>query len=373
MRKPTGVTRLYRRDGLRKVSFQYFHRDGRTETLASADTGDRAGIAGALRIARRKADDIEQGVVVAGSVADLIDRFIDEVDPTHYIDRSKDGIATRMARYTQLKVTFGKMRPADLKMIHGYGHMDKRAKEGAPAGVNKEMAAMQTICNYAVRWGIIDVNPFVGMMQNVTEKKVREISRGQVARFYLWSIRQPLHLRTMGCAAMFLYLTGFRAAEVRPFMTSGLSDDGVRVISAKRKKGGQQVVKVRSWSDRLRTVVARAQAGRPENLAYLFASRTGKPYTKSGWGSVWHDAQFAWIASFDDAARAAHGDPAKESAFGLVNHPAYFSLSDGRPAAITIKLDRRDGDAYDFAAHANPATTHTHYDRRRVKRAAATE
>ncbi|MFY1876314.1 hypothetical protein [Achromobacter xylosoxidans] len=44
-----------------------------------------------------------------------------------------------------------------------------------------------------------------------------------------------------------------------------------------------------------------------------------------------------------------------------------------RPAAITSKLAKRDADAYDFAAHANPATTHRHYDRRRVKRASATE
>ncbi|MFY3137884.1 hypothetical protein ACOTFF_16410 [Achromobacter xylosoxidans] len=39
-----------------------------------------------------------------------------------------------------------------------------------------------------------------------------------------------------------------------------------------------------------------------------------------------------------------------------------FNLQDIRPAAITSKLAKRDAGAYDFAAHANPATTHRHYD-----------
>lgn len=51
-----------------------------------------------------------------------------------------------------------------------------------------------------------------------------------------------------------------------------------------------------------------------------------------GWASSWKDAMLAWI-----------------------------------------KLAKRDADAYDFAAHANPATTHRHFDRRRIKRATAVE
>jgi hypothetical protein len=57
----------------------------------------------------------------------------------------------------------------------------------------------------------------------------------------------------------------------------------------------------------------------------------------------------------------------------LVEHPMYFSLLDIRPAAITKKAEQRAADLYDFAAHANPATTHRHYDRRKVKKASATE
>lgn len=56
-------------------------------------------------------------------------------------------------------------------------------------------------------------------------------------RFYLSALRQDEAYRTMGLAAMFCYLTGSRAAEIRPFHMSGLTDAGMRVTSAKRKKG----------------------------------------------------------------------------------------------------------------------------------------
>lgn len=104
----------------------------------------------------------------------------------------------------------------------------------------------------------MDDNPFTRMMLNKTGTKVRVVSRRQVLRFYLWSLKQRQNYRTLGCAAMFTYLTGFRAAEVRPFLKDGLQRDVVLVVSAKRKKGESAYVKRRYRSRRLRCVVERA-------------------------------------------------------------------------------------------------------------------
>jgi site-specific recombinase XerD len=358
--------------------------------LASAPLGDRKAIADAERSAKRKALDIQQGVVVAGSVAEMIERFRDEVAPTHYRDQSKDGLAVRTGTYANLTKFFGAMRPMALKTLHGYQYLDARAKAGAPAKANKELSLMSTICHYAVRWGLMEANPFTDMMQNRTEKKVRTIYRSQVVRFYLWSRRQTSGYQVMGCAGMFTYLTGFRAAEVRPFHVAGLAKEGVRVISAKRKMGEDEVTKLREWSPRLRTVVARAKQAHTASRMFLFANAKGTPYTKSGWGSLWADAMFDWIASFDGevaaalvakrewearyrAARKSKTTIEPYEGYKITEHPEYFALSDVRPAAITTKLRNRSEDAYDFAAHANPATTHRHYDRRMERRAKATE
>lgn len=354
----TGVERLYKRVGVKKVSFYYQYPNGANETLATAPKGDRAAIAQAERDAKRKALDIQQGVIVAGSVADMIERFKRDIAPTHYRDQSKDGLAVREGTYKNLAAFFGKMAPKALKTIHGYQYIEARSQAGAPAKAVKELALMTTICHQAVEWGLIEANPFIGMRRKKREKDVRTIGRSQIVRFYLWSQRQTPQFKTLGCAAMFTYLTGFRAAEVRPFHASGLSDDGVMVLNAKRKKGEDEVTKIREWSTRLRTVVKRAQQAHGRERMYLFANRHGKAYTRSGWGSVWQDAMLAWIGC----------DPK-----ALVEHPQYFSLLDIRPAAITAKINSRSADMYDFAAHANPSTTHRHYDRRKIKRASATE
>ena len=107
------------------------------------------------------------------------------------------------------------MDPKSLPMLHGYQYLDARAKADAPAKANKELSLMSTICKYAVRWGVIEAMPFADIMQNDTGKDVRMISRSQVVRFYLWSLRQTATFRNLGCAAMFTCLTGFRA-EVMP-------------------------------------------------------------------------------------------------------------------------------------------------------------
>lgn len=390
-RERTRVERLYKYAGTRKVSFYYQHPDGSNETLASADASDRAGILRAERTAIRRARELQEGNVVVGSVSELIDRFQTEIAPTHYRDQSYDGLAVRNSELANLARFFGRMSPAALRPLHGYQYLEARALSGAPAKANKELSLMSTICNFAVRWGLIETNPFVRLMRNRTDKRVRVITRSQIVRFYLWSLRQPSTFRNLGCATMFTYLTGFRAAEVRPFRLDGLCADGVRVVSAKRKRGEIEIVKVREWSPKLRAVTLRAKQTHKREREYLFANGSGRCYSRSGWGSVWHDAMFAWIASFDPLAAAAlrqtklaeakarqqsgvveavQGTPQN---FCLTDHRAYFSLLDVRPAAITSKLRHRTADAYDFAAHANPSTTHQYYDRRQEKRARATE
>jgi hypothetical protein len=344
---------------VRKVSFYYQYPNGANETLATATLGDRQAIMEAERIAKRKALDIQNGQIIAGSAADGIDRFRTEIDGKHFRDQSKDGIAVRNGTYENLTKFFGKMHPASIKTIHGYQYVEARSQAGAPVKAWKELALMSTICHKWVEWGIIEANPFLGMRKPRHDKDVRTIDRGHVIKFYLWAQRQDKEqFKIMGCAALFTYLTGFRAAEVRPFHRSGLAAAGVRVVSAKRKKGEIEVVKLREWSTRLKVVVKRADQALGRERMYLFGNRHGAAYSKSGWGSVWQDAMLAYIECKPEE---------------LVDHELYFSLLDVRPAAITKKIENREADAYDFAAHTNTATTHAHYDRRRIKKASATE
>lgn len=355
-----GFPRLQKYVGSRKVSWYYLYPNGASETLASALLGDRQAMMEAEHTAKRKHSDIVQGVIVAGSVADLIERFKKDEAPTHYRDQSKDGIAVRAGAYANLTAFFGAMNPKALKQMHGYQYLQARAKANAPAKAIKEMALFNTVCHKAVEWGIIEVNPFIGMRKpKIDRKPSRVVSRSQVVQFYLWSQRQDKpQFKVLGCACLFTYLTGYRAAEVRPYHTAGISKEGVRVTGAKRKMGEDETVKLRYWSRKLATVVKRAKQLMGKDIGYLFSNRHGQPYTRSGWGAVWQDAFSAYLGCEVGEVAA---------------HPEYFSLLDVRPVGISKKMEKRDADVYDYAGHGTRATTDRHYDRRKVKKASATE
>lgn len=244
-----------------------------------AMVGDLKGIADADRAAKRKALNIMEGKIIAGSVAQLIERFRDEIAPTHYPDQPKNGLTVRESGYKNLTKFFGKMAPKSLRILHGYQYLDARTKAGAPAKANKELSLMSTICKYAVRWGVIEAMPFTDIMQNDIEKDVRTITRSQVVRFYLRSLRQTSTFRNLGCAAMFTYLTGFRAAA--PYFRQ---DKGRRYRHQRQaqERPGRGIEAARpdcAWSSR-----AEQTHSVPRQL--LFANSKGQPYTRSGMGSV---------------------------------------------------------------------------------------
>ncbi|MFC3470202.1 hypothetical protein ACFOHT_10075 [Massilia oculi] len=419
LKERTGIDRLYKRTGVKKVSWYYQYPDGKNETLATAAVGDKQAIREADIVAKRRAIDIQQGRIIAGSLGELIDRFKTEEDPKHYRDQSKEGIAVRNGIYANLTKFFGQMAPRSLRTIHGYQYVEARASAGAPAKAWKELYTFSTICKKAIRWGVMELNPFVDMDTDVLEKDVRTVSRSQIVRFYFWTQRQENRVaRLMGCMALFTYLTGFRTAEVRPMLKTACGKEGVTAVGAKRKRGEAETLKLREWSPRLRMVVKRveqaqqhmpsipqeasqalaqiaisiargetakaaaAAAGmkestyyywvnrmkkdervKPKESVYMFPAAGGKCYTKGGLTSSWGEAMLTYVKTLDP-------DVTEKT---LTQHPEYFAQLDIRPAAITTKLSKREADAYDFAAHANPSTTHRHYDRRKVRKASATE
>lgn len=135
-------------------------------------------------------------------------------------------------------------------------------------------------------------------------------------------------------------------------------------------------------------MVKRAQQAHTTSRLYLFANEKGRPYAKSGWGSLWADAMFDWIASFDnEVATALAAKPEWEvryraawkaktmiepyEGYKLAGHPAYFARrATGRnyneapePKRQRLRLCRT----------CEPGDTHRNYDRRTQRRAKATE
>ena len=63
---------------------------------------------------------MQEGQIIAGSVADAIDRFKTDYDVNHFRNQSRDGKYLRDSYYGKLARFFGKMAPARLETIRGY-------------------------------------------------------------------------------------------------------------------------------------------------------------------------------------------------------------------------------------------------------------
>lgn len=79
------------------------------------------------------------------------------------------------------------------------------------------------------------------------------------------------------------YLTGMRKGDLLNLRLADLSEDGIRVIQGKTGKA-----QLFQWSPALRYVVERAKKlKRRVGTLHLFATRNGKPYSVSGFNSIW--------------------------------------------------------------------------------------
>jgi integrase len=97
------------------------------------------------------------------------------------------------------------------------------------------------------------------------------------------SIGRGLASERLRVAIDLAYLTGLRQGDVLGLTRANLSDEGIEVTAG--KTGKAMIV---TWTDDLREVVKRAKALPPQLPGqYLVRTRTGAPYTSSGFASLW--------------------------------------------------------------------------------------
>jgi len=138
---------------------------------------------------------------------------------------------------------FGHVTPANLKPSHIAMYLELRGNVSA----NREVAALSTVCEWAMRKGYMEANPCRGVRRN------RERPRHRYIRDDEWQDaldRAPPQLRDLMEAA---YLTGLRQGDLLAMTREQVTDDGLLVEEGKR--GKRLVI---GWSDALRLVISRA-------------------------------------------------------------------------------------------------------------------
>lgn len=214
---------------------------------------------------------------VGTTVGDILSRYLREVTPlkrSAQTQRDEERSITRLAR------VFGAMRPGELTLQHAYQYLDRRRDaEGKPVpmAARHEIGLLRAALNKSVRWGAIERNPLTGVELPAVPTRKRYVTDAELA------IARGLASERLRVAIDLAYLTGLRQGDVLGLTRANLTDEGIEVTAG--KTGKAMIV---TWTDDLREVVKRAK-GLPPQLPgqYLVRTRTGAPYTSSGFASLW--------------------------------------------------------------------------------------
>ncbi|MCG8995595.1 tyrosine-type recombinase/integrase [Laribacter hongkongensis] len=290
-------------------------------------------------------------------------------------------VKTRSLQVPQLRLleaAFGELRPDEVRPFHVVQYLDYRASQGAPVAGNREKQLLSHVFTMAMRWGIIDSNPCVGVTRNREKPRGRYVSDEELLAFIHFARNLKhgmLHQRkeengeashprptdknytkplasgqTESAVLDIAFHAAQRRQDVLTLTLDDITNDGL-VFRQKKTRDSAPVTVVVSWGPGLRSAVDYALSlPRKEGGRFLFDCRdkgrlSGHPYTDDGFSSLFQRIMRAW---------------------GQLGHER-FTVHDLRAKGATDLLDQGI-DAKETTGHASDSILRRVYDRRRVRK-----
>jgi integrase len=359
---PDGLPfRLYARAGKFKVSFGYKRPDGKWEFRLSAPTRDKEAVAKAKAEAVERANILNGAAVPDGETAAIFQRYFrwQRDLPRNSQDRKADNtLKENQYEAKRLLRTFGKVKPSVIKPMHVYKYLAARAKEGAPAKANKEIALLSAVLEFGRREGALETNPCRGIKYNKTLPSTKVVSQAEIDFAVRVARERGGAYIVIALCLVTAYLMVNRPDEVRHMRRADIDwDKGIRVAIGKRKGGEAQRYKMISWSPSLLATIKEALSLQRTTSMYVFGNSSGQPYTVSGFNTNLRRLMAHCIRR------------AKEEEIPF----SRFTLANMRPSAVTDRLDAGDSYIVDATGHTDRRMVDKTYDRRRLKVAKATK
>jgi integrase len=322
-------------------------RGARRDTYFTQLGGKYVGLGNDRSIAERKLRDLIAGKPVAGTIAELCERYlrwqedlIAAKDKSALARRTLDDYADGLRDH--VLPVFGKMLPAAFRPMHKAQYLDRQRLLGRPVRANREMAALSSAFNYGMRIGVIDENPCHGVRRNTETPRSRLPTTAEINALLGIAKAKGTSSYVVALLALAVAITGRRRAELLTLRLSDLSENGISGQDAKRKPGESARRFTIAWSPLLRQIIEGVRAlERPPSITYLFPTMDGSAYTDSGFKTMWGRVMDDFVAQGGER----------------------FTAHDLRSYYVSEKKDRGE----DPQTHANEATTARVYDRRKVR------
>lgn len=320
-------------------------------------SNERINLGHDLLAAKRKLLQLEEGQSIAGTIGELLDDYLKEIDDlVKDGKRSQNTLDSNKLEIVQLKKAFGSMVPKDLDPPSVWAYLHKYRGKEAPVRANREVSFLQAAFNWARDQGIVRDNPCVGVKRNEEEARTRLVKEDEMDSLIKFC-RENGHLDDdserkessqaglrVALAARLAYLTSKAQGQILRLHKSQINEEGITF--SKRKRGAPTLVQ---WTDELHKTVDECLA-LPTKVTslYLICNRHGQPYTSSGFKSMWKRIMNKWVEEGNE----------------------HFTFHDIRAKATTDLIE--DGrKASELTGHLTESIPAKVYDRRVVRKAKA--
>jgi integrase len=212
----------------------------------------------------------EQRTLAGSTVHDALSRYEREVLPGKAPKTQRE-----YRRYIgRLREVFGDCHLASVRRSDIAQYLDRRS---AKIEGNREVAALSSAFQSAIRWGWCDENPCRGAPRNPERRRLRLPTDAELAAIRVAASEQ------LRCMVDLVLLIGLRKGDMLKIRLPDLTPQGLRVEVSKTG-----AVAIFEWSEGLRELIDRARGLRRRvGTMYLFATRQGQRYGTSGFDSIW--------------------------------------------------------------------------------------
>lgn len=188
---------------------------------------------------------------------------------------------------TRLRPVFGHCRPDDLVPKHFNTYRRKRS-ESSPTQANRELTFMKAVYRFAICEGWATDNPVSYVPMNRERPRERYVTDEEFMAVYRCS---PPVIRIAMALAV---ITGIRQGDLLSLKRTDFGEEGL--IFRQGKTGKSLLVE---WSPALRKAYARAIRLHKTPRIHLLTTRSGGPYTSSGFRTIWHRSRKEAIERYD--------------------------------------------------------------------------
>lgn len=202
----------------------------------------------------------------------LIGKYCDKILPK----RAEETRKGRMKEFKQILKVFDETAPRDLRASHAWEYFTARGENQA---ARHEISALSAVMGWAVKWGVIDVNPLTNIRFPGFKPRDRYITDDEFVA--VRDCASPMVAIAMNIAL----ITASRQKDIRLLDRKQIAAGMLKVVQS---KGGKKVDY--PFAGDLEENIQAALAIEPKVRQYVIVNRAGKPYTLDGFQTQWKRA-----------------------------------------------------------------------------------